>query len=104
MGRPRKVDPKRVQDLRSTGLKWKEIAQVLHVNIQTAMRSVPGPRQQAIDLAIRYGQIDGAHHKAWVIDQMVRLLLAKDYARVIKESCAGEDGPDTYGWDVGIAP
>ncbi len=104
MARPRKADPTHVAALRRSGLKWKEIAQLLHVNIQTAMRAVPGPRQQAIDLAIRYGQIGGAHHKAWVIDQMVRLLLGKEYARVIKESCAGEDGPETYGWDVGIAP
>jgi len=31
--------------------------------------------QAALNLAYRYGQIDGGHHKAWVIDQMVRCSL-----------------------------
>jgi hypothetical protein len=50
----------------------------------------------ALDIAIRYGQIDGAHHKTWVIDQIVRLLAGNDYDKLIKESNAGDDGPDTY--------
>lgn len=59
----------------------------------------------ALDLARRYSQIDGAHHKAWVIDQMVRALMTEDdYVRWVAEAKAGEDGPDTYGWDEGIAP
>lgn len=58
----------------------------------------------AIELAVRYGGIDGAHHKMWVIDQMVRALAGDDYARIVAEACDGEDGPDTYEWDVGIAP
>lgn len=29
----------------------------------------------AVEVARRYGQIDGAHHKTWVIDQMLRHLL-----------------------------
>ena len=60
--------------------------------------------QQTIDLAIRYGGFDGAHHKMWVIDQMVRLLTGDNYEQVIREACDGEDGPDTYEWDCGIAP
>lgn len=28
---------------------------------------------QALDIAKRYGGIDGDHHKAWVIDQMCRV-------------------------------
>lgn len=58
----------------------------------------------ALDLAIRYGQIDGAHHKTWVIDQMVRALTGGQYEVIIALSCAGEDGPNTYEWDEGIAP
>ncbi len=55
----------------------------------------------AVEVAIRYGQISGDHHKAWVIDQMLRKLLGKDYERTIKESDPdGEYDP----WDVGIAP
>lgn len=63
-----------------------------------------------------YGQIDGGHHKTWVIDQMVRALLGcpeihdgefgtnDEYEKFVREYCDGEDGPDTYGWDTGIAP
>lgn len=49
------------------------------------------------------GSIDGSHHKMWVIDQMVRAL-ATDYAAWVKNKKSGEDGPDTYTWDEGIAP
>jgi len=83
---------------------------------------------KAMEIALRYGQIDGAHHKAWVIDQMMRALtdcpMVKKsgvdcnskqyeyetygesalYERIIRRHNAGKDGPDTYGWDVGIAP
>jgi hypothetical protein len=58
----------------------------------------------AIDLAIRYGHIDGDHHKMWVIDQIVRILAGKRYAKIIRESCDGEDGKNTWEWDTGIAP
>jgi len=47
----------------------------------------------ALDLAVRYGQIDGDHHKAWVIDQVVRLLAADGYNELIDSD-----------WDTGIAP
>jgi len=84
--------------------------------------------EKAIDFAVRYGGIDGGHHKMWVIDQMVRALTgcpmvtktAKDvhgndytyedqgespeYMALVAEACDGEDGPETYSWDVGIAP
>lgn len=60
--------------------------------------------QAAIDMAVSYGGIDGGHHKAWVIDQMVRILAGDDYDKVVAEAKDGEDGPETYGWDEGIAP
>lgn len=60
--------------------------------------------QAAIDLAVQYGGIDGAHHKTWVIDQMVRALAGDRYEQIVKDAKAGEDGPDTYEWDEGIAP
>ena len=59
---------------------------------------------EAIELAVRYGGIDGDHHKAWVIDQMVRALAGDQYEQIIKDACDGEDGPDTYTWEEGIAP
>lgn len=58
----------------------------------------------ALDVAFADGQIDGAHHKAWVIDQMVRALTGDGYAEWIRNYRDGEHGPETYGWDEGIAP
>lgn len=84
--------------------------------------------EKALELAIQYGRIDGDHHKAWVIDQMVRALTGcpmekketkdcngvdydydaqsecDEYIKLVKDTCDGKDGPDTYDWDVGIAP
>lgn len=84
--------------------------------------------EAAIALAVEYGGIDGSHHKAWVIDQMVRALcgchaktvggkrtngeewsftsyLTNDqYEKLVAIAKHGEDGPDTYEWDEGIAP
>lgn len=59
---------------------------------------------KAIELAVRYGGFDGDHHKAWVIDQMVRVLAGERYEQIVREACEGEDGPDTYSWETGIAP
>lgn len=61
----------------------------------------------AIAVAGTYGQIDGEHHKQWVINEMVRQLLGNDpqfYAEWVAGNRAGEDGPDTYGWEEGIPP
>lgn len=59
---------------------------------------------EAIRIAVRYGQIDGAHHKTWVIDQMVRALAGDYYEELIRIANSGEDGPETYSWETGIAP
>ena len=58
----------------------------------------------ALELAVRYGGIDGSHHKAWVIDQIVRVLAGDHYDDVVRDARAGDDGPETYDWDTGIAP
>ena len=84
--------------------------------------------EAALEIARRYGGIDGAHHKAWVIDQMVRALTdcpaierstidcrgtpyayedqgeSDAYLAFVADVRAGEDGPETYKWDEGIAP
>ena len=60
--------------------------------------------ESALTVARLFGGTDGAHHKTWVIDQMVRALTGNNYEFWVKEVCAGEDGPDTYSWDKGIAP
>jgi hypothetical protein len=72
-------------------------------------------------MASRFGGIDGSHHKTWVIDQMARALCGgsvtrsldngfkeigenEEYRAWVKDACDGEDGPETYTWDTGIAP
>jgi hypothetical protein len=60
--------------------------------------------EKAIKLAVDYGSIDGAHHKDWVIDQIVRALAGDRYEDIVRDAKAGEDGPDTYEWNCGIAP
>ena len=58
----------------------------------------------ALHVAFHYGSFDGDHHKMWVIDQMVRALTGKKYEKWVAEFQDGEDGPETYLWDEGIAP
>lgn len=45
----------------------------------------------------RYSQIDGAHHKAWCIDQIARILHGDNYEQFVREFKYVE-------WDIGIAP
>jgi hypothetical protein len=78
---------------------------------------------RAIDVAVKYGGTDGDHHKAWVIDQMVRELtgckpimhteLLADggticYATLNESETYKElvNGviADGYDWDKGIPP
>lgn len=61
---------------------------------------------KATDIAARFGQTDGAHHKTWVIDQMVRTLTGDDYPAFVDyaSEAIGEDGPFRDEWDCGIAP
>lgn len=75
--------------------------------------------EKAIIIAIRYAGIDGAHHKAWAIDQIVRALTACPQVEKTATDCRGN--PYTYEaqgesedykmlvkecgeWDVGISP
>jgi hypothetical protein len=83
---------------------------------------------KALEIARDTGCIDGGHHKMWTIDQMVRALtgcpmVAKtatgsngqeynyetqgespEYTEFVRDYEDGEDGPETYSWDTGIAP
>jgi hypothetical protein len=58
----------------------------------------------AIALGFAYGTVDGAHHKMWVIDQMIRILAGDEYEDMVKDAKAGDDGPDTYEWHEGSPP
>ena len=55
---------------------------------------------KALEIAYQYAQIDGDHHKMWVIDQIIRKLLKNNYDNWVKEY--EEDGE--YLWDTGINP
>jgi hypothetical protein len=78
---------------------------------------------KALEFPNQYGYIDGAHHKQWVIDQMVRALTGcpmvsrrgvdingVEYNYEVQGESAeylewvGEPDDDFEGWDVGIAP
>ena len=94
------VPPERV------ALRWRCLLPSEQRGWEAAAQAVRADIHDALAFAVRYGQIDGAHHKAWVIDQMCRALLGTEeaYIQFVAEACAGEDGPHTYGWDEGIAP
>lgn len=62
---------------------------------------------EAVDLAHQFGGIDGAHHKQWVIDQMLRKLLgAEEYDGWVLRWKADVDPAteDFDEWDTGVAP
>lgn len=59
-------------------------------------------KTQVGNIAMRFGGIDGDHHKQWVIDQMLRSSLGKErYEAWIKEM---NSDPDYDPWDVGSPP
>ena len=62
--------------------------------------------KNALELAFNYGQIDGSHHRLWVIDQMVRALCGseEEYKRWIEQYEKPLENGDYYEWDCGIAP
>lgn len=72
--------------------------------------------EAAIEIAVRFSGIDGMHHKNWVVDQMVRALCGcslsekedyienEKYLDIVRRAKNGSDGPDTFDWDIGIAP
>ena len=87
------------------------------------------PQDWALHWIELYGGIHGEHHKAWVLDQIARILNgtpviiseakwetghteirvgldepSQSYIAWVTGWCDGEDGPDTYEYDVGISP
>lgn len=62
--------------------------------------------KKALDLAWQYGQIDGDHHKTWVIDQMVRVLCGSQekYVKWVEAYETPLGAEEYYEWDTGIAP
>jgi hypothetical protein len=60
--------------------------------------------ERALEIADDHAGHGEAHHKAWVIDQMLREILGEEYQEWITEWEFGGHGPRTYEWDKGIAP
>jgi hypothetical protein len=58
----------------------------------------------ALDVIFKYGQIEGDHHRAWVIDQVVRELTGNHYKDFIDVYCEHDGVPNAYEWNEGIAP
>ena len=56
--------------------------------------------KEALDTICSFGQIQGDHHRAWVIDQVTRKLLGDQYNAWVEAMKA--DGE--YSYDEGIAP
>lgn len=62
---------------------------------------------EAVELAYQFAGIDGAHHKQWVIDQMLRKLLEPEEYNdwVLRwEGDADPESDEFIEWDTGIAP
>ena len=59
---------------------------------------------KTLDLIYQFGGIDGEHHKQWILDQIVRVLTREHYTFWVADYKDGEDGPNTYNWEEGIAP
>jgi len=83
---------------------------------------------KALELAESAMATDGSHHKQWYLDQIIRALTgcpivqktskdhqgqtfkydvqgeSPEYIEFVRSAKDGEDGADTYDWDVGIAP
>jgi hypothetical protein len=55
---------------------------------------------EALVIALKHGNTDGAHHKQWVIDQMVRALTGAGYIKFVEDTLIKVHGE----WDEGIAP
>ncbi len=56
----------------------------------------------ALKIIEENGGTDGAHHKQWVLDQVVRAILGDEY-----DAWIAKDGRHTggeYEWDTGMVP
>jgi hypothetical protein len=68
--------------------------------------------KEALNIAASWSQIDGGHHKAWTIDQMVRMLVGgstgstPEYEKWVREVKEWDEDIQAfyYDWDEGIAP
>jgi hypothetical protein len=64
-----------------------------------ALNELRGRVKRALEVAWHAGQMEGAHHKMWVIDQMVHHLLDVGYDAYIEQY--NQEG---FRWDKGTPP
>ena len=72
--------------------------------------------ENALEFLSVWGQVEGDHHKAWVIDQVVRALCGcewnfndsffqnEEYKDWVSGYCYDDNHVMEYEWDTGIAP
>jgi len=82
----------------------RKLEQWRHGSNSVTAISLESRAEKVMSLIEQFGGIDGDHHKQWVIDQILRVLTGSGYGAWVAAYCNGEDGPDSYAWDVGIAP
>jgi hypothetical protein len=58
----------------------------------------------ALEIIYSYGQIEGDHHKTWVIDQVTRCLTGDQYDTWVAEYKTEDGDPEAYSYEIGIAP
>lgn len=65
------------------------------------------PNDWALEYIFRYGQLDGAHHKTWVLDQIARILSGATVQVVVARwsdhpdeyrFCVMDDSPEYHQW------
>ena len=60
--------------------------------------------KEILDKIFEYGGIDGAHHKQWVLNEIVKIITEDKYDDWVRAYQMGDDGFKTYIWDEGVAP
>jgi len=62
---------------------------------------------KVLNIIGQYGGIQGDHHKAWLLNEILILLLGEKGHKEWVERYEGEEddeGDKTYSWELGIAP
>lgn len=74
--------------------------------METEIGDAKNKIDKALSLIEEYGGIDGDHHKQWLLNEIVEVLAHNyiGYAEWVRQYNNGEDGPNTYEWDIGIPP
>lgn len=60
-----------------------------------------GPSEWVLEYISAYGQIDGAHHKQWVLDEVARILKGTP---VVVSIARWEDGKEEYRYSTADPP